>query len=406
MSFIINPYIFGTNSFYQYASQRTDNTDLYDPGGLLTAGTFTVPSNWNSRRVRSMAGVENEFGASNTLECLKNSASYDGGGATTHTAITGSTETATVVSAPVVVSTSDTFTWSGTGGSTGGNWRFVEVLPSTHIGALVNRITSSFSVGAAFTVVNWNNEIYDDSTFHDNSTNPSRMTIGAGTTGLIRLSASVQTASSGGEIGIQLLKNGAALSSDMQMDSTGDNLSVMSPPLVAANGDYFEVQVRTTSATNVAVDANSWFAIEELPAGLQYAIARVTSNNAIPSGSTYTAFTADVEEVDVGGWFTAGQSKFTVPSGVTQVRVGFYLKSSNTLGSTWTGAIFKNAAAFDGMPINGSSNTNVEFVHAVSGILQVTAGDTLDFYAKTAAGSMNVAAGSFVWIEEVPAVIL
>lgn len=404
MSFLINAFRFLASAFYQYASQRTDNTDIYDPGSLLTTGTFTVPASWNGRRVRSMAGHESELGAAGTIACLKNGSSYDGAGTMTFTAVTGSTETGTVASAPVVASTGDTFTWSGLASGSGGNWRFVEVMPNTHVGALVNRITSSFNVGSAFTVVQWNNEIYDDSTFHNNSTNPSRMTIGSGTSGLIRLTASIQVAASGGELGLQFLKGGSALSSDMQVDTAGDNISAMSPPLVAANTNYFEVQVRTTSATNVAVDTNSWFAIEELPSGLKYAIARVTSNKAIPSGSTYTAFSADVEEVDVGGWFTAGQDHFTVPSGVTQLRVGLYLKASNSLGSAWTGTVMKNNAAYDGMPINGTSNASFEFMHAVSGIIQVTAGDTLDFYAKTAAGSMNVAAGSFIWVEEVPAV--
>lgn len=405
MSMLLNPFWFAAASvFYQYASQRSDNTDIYDPGGLMTTGTFTVPAAWNGRRVRSQAGVEDEFGASNTLACLKNGSAYDGAGAITHTAITGSQESATVSSAPVVVSTGNTFTWSGTSSGTGPNWRCVEVMPSTHVGALVNRITTSFSVGSAFTVVQWNNEIYDDDNFHDNSTNPSRMTIDASTTGLVRIQASVQTAASGGEIGIQLLKNGSALTANLETDSAGNNICLFSPPLTAANTNYFEVQVRTTSATNVAVDANSWMSIEELPSSLKYAIARVSSNLAIPSGSIFTTFAPQVEDADVGGWYTAGDAFFTVPSGVSQVRVGGCIQSNNTLGSAWTFAIRHNGANFDGQPQYGTSNASVERSHAVSGIIQVTPGDTFYFYAKTGAGSMNVASGSFVWIEEVPVV--
>ena len=406
MGFIVNPSRFGSGaSFPHYAMQDGSNADVYDPGALATSGSFVVPATWNGRKVRVSAGSKSSAGSTSaTITMAKGGSGFDGMGSGAYPGITSNPGGGTIHSAPIVVSTGDTFTMSGTVSGVNGNWKAFEVLPNSVRGALVNRITSGYSVGTGLTVVQWNNEVYDDGGWHDNSTNPSRMTQPSSGTGLVRVQANVSLAASGGELGLQIIRNGSALTADMQNDSTGNTLNIFSPPLAASTSDYFELRVRCSSATTVDVNNASWMSVNELPSSLKYAIDRITTNKSIPSGSSWNVFACDVEDADVGGWYTAGDNHFTVPSGVTQVRVGYFVRSSNTLGSTWCVGFFKNGSEFIEMPYNAQTNASVEMDHAVSGIIQVTAGDTLDFYARTAAGSMNAAAPSFLWIEEVPAV--
>lgn len=400
MSMLVNPFIYGAApSFYHYAVADGSNADIYDPGGLHASGTFTVPAAWNGRKVRAMAQGRNDSGGAVTMSMALGGSNFDGAGAASFPAITGQPDGGFITSAPVVVATGDTFTFSGTVASTDGNWKFFEVLPSGVKGALVNR-TSTFSVGTAFTNAQWDNEIYDTDGYFTTGS-PTVFTMDSGTSGLVRVCANVSLTSPGTEMGL-LLTGG--VTGNMEIDSTGSELCIMSPPLARSSGQTVKLSIRTQSATTMAVDNNTWMSIEELDAGLQYAIARLGSNIAVASGSTWVAISPSIEDVDVGGWYTAGQDHFTVPSGVSQVRCGFFAKSTNSLGSAWAAGIFLNNSDFNLIPYNGQTNASVECIHAVSPFIQVTAGDTLDFYARTAAGSMSMATNSFFWVEEVPAV--
>jgi uncharacterized protein YaiE (UPF0345 family) len=336
-----------------------------------------------------------------------NGADYDGQGELVFTAITGSPESGTIHSAPVVVSTGDAFTFGGSDfGTSDDNWKGFEVLGNGVRGALVNR-SSSTSVTTSMADIPWNNEVYDDGGWHDNTSNTERMTIISGSTGLVRVGANFQKTDTSNEFRAKFFLNGANFSfGNAEMDTAGRHINITSPPIAVTTGDYITARAQAGAASNIDVDGSSWFYIEELPSSLKYAIAKVTSAKSIPSGSTWTNFASDSEEVDVGGWYTAGDGFFTVPSGVTRVRMGMYASANNSLGSNWTVGFKKGAGLsdFSGCPSYGTTNASFEFGHCVSGIIEVTAGDTFYFCAKTAAGSMAVAANSFVWIEEVPAV--
>lgn len=399
MSFIVNPFRFSSEIFAHYAACDGNNADLYDPGNYASAGNLVVPSLWAGRKIRFSAGNATETGATTTFSMARGGSNFDGAGKLTGPSLTGA-EFASIASAPLVASAADTFTTTNIGTTNG--WKCLEVLTSGLKSALVNRITSSFSVGAAFTVVEWNNEVYDTDAFHDNSTNPSRLTVPSGVTN-VRVSCSVTTANSTGEVGIQILKNGAALTLDMQYDQSGasNNICAMSLPLSVTSSDYFEVQVRTTAATNVAIDNNSWFAIEEVPYTPNYAVANRSSNIAITSGS-YNAVAMNNESVDTGGFYTSGDSFFTVPSGVTRIRTGFFVQKSAT--GDFGFQMRKNGAVFSGMAASASANASNDYAHGISSILEVTTGDTFDFYQFTSAGAQTLQSNSFVWIEEIPAI--
>ena len=402
MSMILNPFLYATTALTSFfATADGSNADISDVGGIHSAGTFTIPSEWDGRKVRVSVGSNTSTTADVTT--LKSSAQFDGSGYLSVDASAGN-DGGTAHSAPVVVSTGDTFTVSGPG--TGdGNWKAVELLPSGVKGALVNRVTSAFTISATLTAVEWNNEIYDTDAIHDTGTNPSRLTVQSGTSGLVRLQGSIQCNVTG-ELGIELRKNGSALTPSIQMDTDGTNICFISYPIAVSAGDYFELFTRSSGASpSVSVDANSWFSLEELPSSLQYAVAYASSTgDSIASGiGTPVAGTLNTQAVDVGGWFTPGQSKFTVISGVTNIRCGFFGTKSSGSGTVALYA-YKNAATWDLMPRNSSANTSTELVHGCSPVAEVTAGDTIDFYFAVDAGAQSVGAGSLFWIEEVPTI--
>jgi len=402
VSFVLNPYRYSAAAFYQYASCDGANADIYDNGGMHSSGTFTVPAAWNGRKVRVGAGGRSSANSTAvTITMNKNGSQFDGAAEYAGSSVTSNPGGATGHSAPIVVSTGDTFTMSGPVNNTNGSWKYMEVLASGVNGAMANR-SSTFSVGTAFTTCEWNQELYDTNGYFTTGS-PTIFTIPSGTSGLHRVQVGLQCTAPGTEMG--LLLSTSADPGNMECDNAGGVLSIFSPPLALTTGNTASASVRTQSATTMAADNNTWFSIEELPSGLKYAIGKWGSSQSVSSGSTFTAVNPDTEYADVGGWFTATQDHFTVPSGTTgRVRLGFFIKSTNTLGSAWGFGFFKNGSEFQTMAYNAQTNASVECLHGVTGIIEVSAGDTFEFRARTAAGAMSVAASSFVWIEEVPLV--
>lgn len=400
--FIINPYRYAGASFPHYAACDGGNTDLYDPDAIASAGTFTVPSQWNGRYVRFSAALFSNVGAS-SFTMTKNGSAFDGKGSLAFPATSGggSEDGGSICSAPLTVSTGDTFA-----SSSADNFKCLEVLPSSVKVAVVNRITSSFSISAATeTAIDWNNELVDTDSWHDNSTNPSRLTVPTGVS-MVRVSCNVVVAASGGDIRVRLFKNGSAISPDIQAETTASVVSLMSPPISCSSTDYFEVKVTTTSATSVSVDNASWFAIESVDSSINYAVAKRSSNTTIVNGGSPLAIAMDTEVTDVGGWFTANQSKFVVPSGITRIRCGFCTNKTSAVGSyrTWMAKGSGSTSVVDGYPGSAQNGAGIDYTHAVSSILEVTAGDEINFVAQTDAGAQNMLANSFFWIEEVAAV--
>lgn len=401
MSFLVNSFIFGNASLAGfYATANGAGADVSDLQGVNSSGTITIPAAWGGRKARVGAGGRSSgTNASVTIAMTKGGSAFDGAGGHFGSAVTGNPGGATAHSAPIVLSTSDTFAFSGPVNNTDGSWSYIELLPSGVKGALVNR-TSTFSVGTAFTTCEWNNAVYDTDSFYS-AGSPTVFTIPSGGSGLYRVTLGIECTSPGTEMGLRI-NNG--VSGNMEADSTGNPLCVMSPPLSLATSATVSADVRTQSATTMKVDANTFMSIEELSSSLKYAIARWSTNSGtLTTGSTFQAVSTNAEDVDVGGWYAGStDNKFTVPSGVTRVRVGFFVKSTNTLGSAFGFGVFKNGSEHQLMPYSAQTNASVECLHAVSPPIECSPGDTFNFQARTAAGSMAIAAGSFVWIEEVP----
>lgn len=134
----------------------------------------------------------------------------------------------------------------------------------TYIGALAYFFSNQNLTSGVNTVLTYANEGWDTNSFHDNSTNTSRMTIPTGLGGkyLVQIVVCVTT---GTDTTIRLLKNGSNISSrglnssSLQMHvNTGGNTLQQSASFVidVAAGDYLEAAVVANAASKVATDGS------------------------------------------------------------------------------------------------------------------------------------------------------
>lgn len=129
------------------------------------------------------------------------------------------------------------------------------------IGCKVTRASTEFSVGNnTYTAVQWDAEVFDTSTMHDNSTNPSRVDIPAisgVTTGLWELRCFGYTDADVGRVDVMFRKNAAGNPASGTMIDTlpgvymDDATAIIGAfyfacVAVLADTDYVEAFVRTT----------------------------------------------------------------------------------------------------------------------------------------------------------------
>lgn len=145
---------------------------------------------------------------------------------------------------------------------------------TARIGALVKRVSGDGNV--TITTANndfleFPNEEYDDASFHDNSINPSRLTIPIGVT-CVELAANVRwEGNSTGYRVLSIWKNqdrtvGFGLPYEQLPASGNCELNVKSGIVEVSATDYFETYIRQTSGGDLDIDVNAatssnWFSI-------------------------------------------------------------------------------------------------------------------------------------------------
>jgi hypothetical protein len=137
-------------------------------------------------------------------------------------------------------------------------------------GAVAIRATTAFSVANnSATALEFNSEVYDTSSFHDNSTNPSRITIPANVSYAKFTFGIVWASDSTGDREVYLYKNGSPdpnnLSVIDKQDAMGSDSTthmVSSPVLSVSETDYFEVYGFQDPGGALDMSTGSWFAIE------------------------------------------------------------------------------------------------------------------------------------------------
>lgn len=245
----------------------------------------------------------------------------------------------------------------------------------------------------------WNTEVYDLNAWHDNATNNSRLTVISGVS-LVRVSSNVSSAANDR---IDHMKNGATFKGNGRADSDG-LLNIVSAPIAVTAGDYFTTLVTHSSGlSSVTGDERSWMSIEILSASLKYALVHKSANQSI-SASTNTALAFGSEVADTNSFHdtVTNNSRLTVPSGVTLVRV-----SGQARGEA-AGQFFvfftKNGATARGLPAKDTDTAGNDHVNIISAPIVVTTGDYFELNVF-AANATTVSAIDDVWfaIEEVSA---
>jgi hypothetical protein len=270
-------------------------------------------------------------------------------------------------------------------------------------GVLANR-SSLYSLPSG--PIQWNAEVYDDG-WHDNSTDPEKLTVPSGVS-LARPSASSRWNAAAAVMTLRL--NGADYNGSGRFQATATAITrylpIVGAIIAVSPGDYFTAQISQGGTDGVASDPASWFAVEPLSSTLKYALVRNSANQAV--GSTATAIPFDTEIADTNGFHESvtNPSRLTVPSGVTLVRLSgsFMFTTTTEIGQS---SIFKNGATFTGTPQrDGCNSANNASANLVSPPLVVTPGDYFQLMTQGAAAT-NAASGFYTWfqIEEVDAAI-
>jgi hypothetical protein len=148
--------------------------------------------------------------------------------------------------------------------------------------------------------------------------------------------------------------------------------------------------------------------VEKFDSALKYCLVKKTATQSLSANTTAQVVWANAGEVaDVGGWFDSAVSttRFTVPSGVTRVRIS----ASIDIGSTNGGLAFwiTNGAGtvLRGCPNQSRDQTNgLKAAQVVSAVLSVSAGDTFRVNVQSGGVAATIPASGDVWfcIEEVP----
>lgn len=140
----------------------------------------------------------------------------------------------------------------------------------THQGCLVLRSSAQLIPNNVGTMITLDGtERYDTQAFHDPATNPSRMTVPTGSSiTKIRVGANMAFATNAtGERRVAVTKNGTQVYLDNRMAVTTAGSTtygnIQTPPIVVAEGDYFEISVYQNSGGDLNVTGEAWLEVIE-----------------------------------------------------------------------------------------------------------------------------------------------
>lgn len=129
---------------------------------------------------------------------------------------------------------------------------------STFVGCSLSKSAAQSISNATWTLITWNQENYDTDSFHDNSTNNTRITIPSGKSGKYLIAANLYTpANSAGSRLLKYTKNGT----DSYYGNWGPASAVHSTSIVGSQvfnltaGDYIEVAIYQDTGTSINVNS-------------------------------------------------------------------------------------------------------------------------------------------------------
>lgn len=265
---------------------------------------------------------------------------------------------------------------------------------------LFGALVSSTTTEAGNADATFDAESYDLTGWHSTSSNTERLTVPASVS-LVRMSTMIAVNNLGTSY---FRKNGSLFfgTTRSYSNTAGDEYNSATSAIVAASpGDYFTLFI----SSGLTALADYWMGIEVIDPSTKYALVSKTGNQAISAGTT-TTLTWDSESADTDGFHdnVTNNSRLTVPSGVTKVRLSGGCRNSQTTSGQTVVSITKNGASARGLPIRDEDNLSADnSLGVVSSIQEVTAGDYFEMrlFVTNAA---NAVAGDETWfqIEEIP----
>jgi len=332
---------------------------------------------------------------------LLGGASFIGRGRTTGG--TADPITANCASAVIAVSSGnylESFCDPGSGFSAlSGNftWSAIETIDPALERVLVSKTASQAISAGTSTTMTWDNEVYDTSGFHDNVTNNSRLT--APSTKRYRVSANLQAGTVTGQLVVSFLKDGATArglpARDVERNNT-ENVNAVSAPIDFTAGQYAECQAFHTTATSITNNTGVWFSMEEVPASHLCALVYKSGSQSISANTdTVLAFGAEVYDDASMHDNTTNNSRLTVPSGVTQARVSFGVKTNSTADqmNAWC---TRNGSTFLGSPRDETNTAGTDSLCGLGAWVDVTPGDYFELVFRSVFAS-TVGTDNEVW---------
>jgi hypothetical protein len=270
------------------------------------------------------------------------------------------------------------------------------VAPSDAPGALVY-----LSADSTTSPIPFDGEVYDTGNWHS-GTNPSRLTMPSTVT-VARVIANQQQSSGTPQSAAHQL-NGSPFRGRGQartLFSGNERVNLCSALIPVATSDYFETATGVTTSVGAI---NTWFAAEKVASTLKRALVYRSSTLVLSSGvNTTLGFDSEVYDTDAFHDTVTNNSRLTVPSGVSLVRILLNVETGNAGGQAVINCT-KNGAAFAGgfardIEVGATSN----YLNGVSAPIEVAAGDFFEAQIQTS-GAATVQADESTWfaIEEVP----
>ena len=126
---------------------------------------------------------------------------------------------------------------------------------STFAGVSLYQSSGQSVSNSTDTTLNWNSEDYDTDSFHDNSTNTSRITIPSGKAGYYLFTLSLRyTSGNTGERVVKLKKNGSDYNIVVLQAGSEKPSNILSIQANAAVTDYFEIIVFQNNGGSLTID--------------------------------------------------------------------------------------------------------------------------------------------------------
>ncbi len=267
-------------------------------------------------------------------------------------------------------------------------------------GVLVT-MTADLTFGVSLNDITWDAETYDPDGYHSLASNTERLTIPSGITRGRLIYQGIATVLTSP---VNQFKNGSSFlgRGAAQANNDGDEWCGAASAIVSVSaGDYFSCSYNGALTHR----KESWLAFEPVDAAIKGALVSKSATQAI-SASTTTTVTFDSETYDTDAFHdnVTNNSRLTVPSGITLVRITAGAISDTSIPSSeqFVLTFLKNGAAARGLPakdIEGRTRLN-----ASSAILAVSTSDYFEMQVFTTAAE-TLGAGDDTWfqIEEISA---